>query len=137
MKGIEKLPVLFGFLMAGVLSALAVSACQRLPVTAPTIPAPPSSIPTVAPTQLEQGRISGSVLDQAGKPVAGATVRIQASQDFTTSDGQGRFVLRGLETGKAVTVSAWTDLYYCGRSINAAPIPEERQSGLRLGTSDG
>jgi len=133
MKGLEmKLPVLFGFLMAGGFIALAVSACQRLPVTSPTIPAPASSIPTVAPTQFEQGRISGSVLDQAGKPVAGATVRVQTSQDFTTSDGQGRFVLRGLETGKAVTVSAWKDLYYCAKQETVTPPVQDVQLRLRL-----
>jgi hypothetical protein len=81
---------------------------------------------------LEQDRISGSVLDQDGNPVEGATVRIQASQNFTTSDAQGNFVLRGLETGQAVTVSAWKDLYYCANQERVTPPAQDVQLRLRL-----
>jgi hypothetical protein len=120
------------FCLVGVLLVLRVSACQRLPVMAPTFPAPATSIPNITPSPLEQDSISGSVLDQAGKPVEGATVRIQASQNFTTSDVQGRFFLRGLETGKAVTVSAWKDLYYCAKQETVTPPAQDVQLTLRL-----
>ena len=115
-----------GFLAAGC------CACQRLPAAVPTSPAAPTATAIVPPTPLEQDRISGSVLDQDGNPVEGATVRIQASQNFTTSDAQGNFVLRGLETGQAVTVSAWKDLYYCVNQEKVTPPAQDVQLRLRL-----
>jgi Carboxypeptidase regulatory-like domain len=118
--------------LVGGLLTLGASACQRLPDTAPTSLASVTTIPTQPSTPMEQDRIAGSVLDQAGKPVEGAIVRIQASQNFAASDAQGRFVLRGLEAGKAVTVSAWKDGYYCTKQEMVTPPTQEVQLRLRL-----
>ncbi len=61
--------------------------------------------------------ISGVVIDENG-PVAGATVRIQATTNATLTDSNGRFVLTGLSVGESVTVSAWKDGYYCAKVDN-------------------
>ena len=49
------------------------------------------------------GSIEGTVIDQSGKPVAGATVEalvnIKRRNLFTTSDSAGRFVLRDIPSG--------------------------------------
>ncbi len=56
--------------------------------------------------------VSGIVRDKEG-PVAGATVRIQATENATLTDAHGRFTLSGLGTGQPVTVNAWKHTYYC------------------------
>lgn len=55
--------------------------------------------------------ISGVVLGDAGA-VPGAVVRVQATANHTTADGEGRFMLEGLGTEKPVTITAWAPGYY-------------------------
>ncbi len=101
-------------LPVGVLLLLCTSACSRPPVAiTPISPTATISSPTISPTPRQPEGITGSVVDAEGKPVAGATVRIQGSRNSTLTDAQGRFALTGMEAGKAVTVSAWKELYYC------------------------
>jgi hypothetical protein len=72
------------------------------------------------------------VLDKDGQPVAGATVRIQATQHATLSDAQGGFILYGLQPGQPVTISAWKDLYYCAKQESVTPPARNIQLVLRL-----
>jgi len=58
-----------------------------------------------------QGKISGLVRDNNG-PVAGAIVRIQTTELFTTTDGEGNFTLAGLSQANPVTLTAWASGYY-------------------------
>jgi hypothetical protein len=58
-----------------------------------------------------QGKISGLVRDYNG-PVAGAIVRIQTTELFTTTDGEGNFTLAGLSQANPVTLTAWASGYY-------------------------
>jgi len=76
---------------------------------------PPTSTSVVSPDQ-----VSGVVVDPGG-PVAGATVRIQATANQTTTDAAGRFTLTGLRPGVPVTVSAWKDGYYCTKMEGVTP----------------
>ncbi len=56
---------------------------------------------------LGQTPITGTVRDQKGNPVAGASIAIRDSYDGATSDSSGRFAFRTSEKGKqVVTVSA-------------------------------
>ena len=58
-----------------------------------------------------EARVSGQVVDAAG-PVGGATMRVRATPNATTSDADGSFLLGGLVPGEQVEVTAWADGYY-------------------------
>jgi len=62
----------------------------------------------------------------------GATVRIQATTNETTTDSKGRFTLTGLQAGAAVTVSAWKHSYYCAKIENVVPPATDLRLLLRL-----
>jgi hypothetical protein len=64
--------------------------------------------------------VSGFVVDSEG-PVEGATVRIQATTNATTSAADGSFTLDGLAGGVPVTVSAWKHTYYCAKVEGVLP----------------
>ena len=82
----------------------------------------------------QQFMIEGVVLDESG-PVLGATVRIQATSIETTTDENGRFVLKVAET--EVTVSAWKHGYYTARAVNIlAPTEDVELSLHRYQTED-
>jgi hypothetical protein len=74
--------------------------------------------------------ISGLVVDVNG-PVAGATVRIQATTHATTTAADGTFTLSGLAEGIPVTVSAWKHTYYCAKIEGVAPPANEISLTLR------
>lgn len=75
--------------------------------------------------------VSGVVMDADG-PVVGATVRIQATRNETSSDSEGRFTLTGLQPGIPVTVSAWKHSYYCAKIENVVPPSTDLTFFLRL-----
>ncbi len=100
---------------AGLLLAALLFACA--PQSTPTASLAPLS-PTASPSA---DSITGLVLDPEGAPLAGATVRVQATTNQTLSDDEGRFTLAGLEAGAPVTVSAWADGYYCAMVEGVTP----------------
>ena len=65
-------------------------------------------------------------------PVAGATVRVQASDIETLTDDAGRFTLTGLAEGVPITISAWKALYYCAKVEGIIPSTENVTLTLRL-----
>ena len=71
------------------------------------------------------------MLDETG-PVAGAIVRVQATTNETVSDGDGHFMLTGLQSGIPVTVSAWKHTYYCAKIENVVPPSTDVTFFLRL-----
>lgn len=75
--------------------------------------------------------IRGCVVDASG-PVAGATVRIQASGNSTLTADDGTFVLGGLTEGVTVTVSAWKERYYCAKVERVLPPANNLTLTLRL-----
>ena len=66
--------------------------------------------------------ISGVVVDDAG-PIAGATVRVQATSNKTLTDELGRFTVAA-EGTDPVTISAWKHLYYCAKAELVTPPAE-------------
>jgi hypothetical protein len=68
-------------------------------------------------TVLVQGASSTSVtgwVRDAEGPVAGATVRVKATKNATTTDAEGRFELAGLEPNEPALLTAWARGYYIG-----------------------
>jgi hypothetical protein len=58
-----------------------------------------------------QGAVSGVVVDAKG-PVAGATVRMRASDNVTWTGDDGQFTLTSLPEGQKIEIAAWDDGYY-------------------------
>lgn len=79
--------------------------------------------------------ISGRVID-AGGPVAGATVRVQATANSTVTGADGTFVLGGPAEGVPVTVSAWKEGYYCAKVENVVAPAADVTLTLRLYQTD-
>ncbi len=96
------------------------------------MPSLPPASTTVPFTQLAPDTISGTVVDQDGKAVAGAQVSIQATTHITLTDEQGHFSLQGLAPGQVVTVSAWKDGYYCASQPTVSPPATGVRLALRL-----
>jgi len=90
------------------------------------------SVVSASPTSTISGLVSG--LD--GTPVAGAIVRIQATNNSTTTAADGLFTLSGLTDGVAVTVSAWKDKYYCAKVEGVVPPASDTVLVLRLYQAD-
>lgn len=57
--------------------------------------------------------VSGTVVDSNG-PLAGATVRVKATENKTLSAADGSFRLTGLTAGVPVSVTAWSEGYFVG-----------------------
>jgi len=72
-----------------------------------------------SPTTVESAQqaslttVSGFVRDANG-PVAGATVRVKATEYKTITDAEGHFVLSGLPDNEPVALTAWAKGYYIG-----------------------
>jgi mono/diheme cytochrome c family protein len=73
---------------------------------------------------------SGLVYDADG-PVVGAIVRVQATDNATLTDDEGRFTLAGLTEGGPVTVSAWKHGYYCAKVEGVVPAASDLALTLR------
>ena len=85
------------------------------------------------PTQTQgSASVSGVVVDQGGKPVASARVRIQATKNLTYTASDGAFALYGLSPGVTVTVSAWKQAYYCAKAETVLPPATGVSLTLRL-----
>ena len=59
-----------------------------------------------------QATVSGVVKDlNTGLPIAGATVRVQATDDYTITTADGSFTLNGLPDGVWTRLAAWKEGY--------------------------
>ena len=120
------------YLLSLFLTVLFLAACAPQPM--PPVTTATSTLPAIqhpSPTPLPQDMITGVVSD-GNDLLAGATVRVQATDNSTLTDAQGRFTLQGLEAGKPVTVSAWKENYYCAKVDGLAPPVGEVALTLRL-----
>ncbi len=73
-----------------------------------------------------QDSISGMVVDEEEKPIAGAAIRLKAADNFVLTDEEGQFVLSGLPNKKPCLLTAWAKGYYNGGG----------QSEYTVGTAD-
>ena len=72
---------------------------------------PALTIDSAEPTQ-SVNSISGVVLDEANTPIAGAVVRVKATEKYTTTDENGKFELADLHPEESVILTAWAEGYY-------------------------
>jgi hypothetical protein len=102
------------------------------PTALPTVPptVTPTTLPPIPSPTLPPDAVSGVVRDRDG-PVAGATVRVQATTNATLTDDEGRFTLTGLSKGVAVTISAWKHTYYCAKIEEVVPPASDIALTLR------
>jgi hypothetical protein len=87
-----------------IVSRIAVAAAGMCLALSAAAQSGPASSPTT---------ISGIVRDANG-PLAGATVRVRATANKTTTDEDGHFVLSGLQSDEPVVLTAWAKGYYNG-----------------------
>lgn len=76
--------------------------------------------PAIAQTT---GTITGTVIDSSG-PVAGAFVRIRATDIHTTTDDQGQFTLTAVPTSTEVELTAWARGYYIAYTALTPPASD-------------
>lgn len=55
---------------------------------------------------ISQTRVSGRVIDNKGKPIAGASLSLKQTYDGTVTDSTGKFSFRSTEKGKQVLVAS-------------------------------
>jgi TonB-dependent Receptor Plug Domain len=117
---LHRLPLLFAALAIAISGA---AVAQPLPSEAPVPPPPtPATDPSPAPPASDELEVTGRVVNAFGRPLAGATVRLEAApQRRTTSDVKGTFKLRaplgatliieasGFEVGLAAVTGATVD----------------------------
>ena len=70
-------------------------------------------VPAVLVQSAFSTSVTGLVRDANG-PVAGATVRVKATEIETRTEPDGHFVLAGLEPNEPVVLTAWAKGYYIG-----------------------
>lgn len=70
-------------------------------------------LPFIAKEFPPAGTITGMVQDANG-PVAGATVRVRATDNKTTTAADGSFTLTGISASVPVSVTAWAQGYFVG-----------------------
>jgi len=66
--------------------------------------------------------VTGIVVDESGRLIAGATVREQTKAPSTTTAEDGTFTLAGLAGGTEIVVTAWKESYYPGGETVTPPI---------------
>jgi hypothetical protein len=74
-------------------------------------------------------RVVGTVYEQNGQAMAGASVRLRASELGAQTDAEGHFILTGFNPAFKVRVTAWADGYYIAGST---VWPWERDISLTL-----
>lgn len=84
-------------------SCLALSLCSTVGAYARPSAAP--SNPEIGQTSKSIPVVKGTVLDQDGQPVIGATVIIKGTSNGTVTDFDGNYVLRNVPQGATVEIS--------------------------------
>lgn len=69
--------------------------------------------------------VSGRVVNEEGKPLAGAVVRIRATDHATVTDHEGNFNLIGLSRDDEAFITAWVSGYYINGVDNVTPGTQE------------
>lgn len=78
------------------------------------------SEPTTLPSPSEKevsypaGTVRGVIYSHTGYPIAGARVRLQATNNLTMTGNDGSFSFNKIDFSAPVTITAWVDGYYVG-----------------------
>lgn len=102
------------FLVVLFLGADALSAYKNKPDSIHLLPTGSLLITPTASVFKDNDSIRGIVVDEKGKPVAGATVRVKTTQVSCTTDSEGHFTLTHLTPGERVILTSWASGYYGG-----------------------
>jgi len=122
-RGVRGLVAALALILAAMLASCVESAQGPEPPTRPAAPATPAAPAPLSPSPSPAViLLHGFVLDAEG-PLAGATVRLRATDMVTETAGDGSFTLAGLSATTPVSVTAWSEGYYVGWA-NAVPGPE-------------
>jgi len=78
----------------------------------------------VAVRALPTATVSGVVLDENDLPVEGATVRVKATTNATTTGSDGTFTLTGVPEGITATITAWQAEYYIAETDVVPPVSD-------------
>lgn len=114
-------------------SALLCACGRQSPLTAHPTTLPPTAYPPLTTDAVASPiSVTGTILDPEGEPLPRATVRIQATDNQTTTDHEGHFVLTGLDVSTPVTVSAWMEGYYCAKIEDVIPPQSNITINMRL-----
>ncbi len=95
---------------------LVVGACLIVAMSQSALLAPSLASKLTTPTPERgpsPGVLSGVVYDSEG-PVTGATVRVQLTENKTTSGTNGSFIMENLTITEPISVTAWAPGYYVG-----------------------
>jgi TonB-linked SusC/RagA family outer membrane protein len=83
-----------------------------------------------SPETVQQAKnVTGSVVDEAGEPVIGASVAIKGTQNGSITDIDGRFTLRNVPSGATIVVSfigyTTKEIAYTGQSSLSVTLAED------------
>jgi hypothetical protein len=67
---------------------------------------------------LDDNSIRGIVVDEENHPIPGAIVRVKATNQFTTTDSEGKYALTNLDQTGTYLLTAWAPGYYNGGGDN-------------------
>lgn len=76
--------------------------------------------------------IAGKVTDPQARPVGGATVRIEGSSERTVTDGEGAFVLAGVELGARTLLVSARGLRPASRRVKLDKAGEIARRSIQL-----
>ncbi len=106
-------------LLAGL---ILISCAAPTPVPSPEVDEP---VVTEETEVFEEMDISGVVLGEDGKPISGATVRVQATNLSTTTGEEGDFILGGVRVDDTVRLTAFSpDCYIVEADVAAGQSDE-------------
>lgn len=74
---------------------------------------PTEAVPTIEKSveSLSADAVSGIVVDKEGKPIGNATVRLQATSLYTTTNSEGQFILEGIQRDDPFRLTAFSPGY--------------------------
>lgn len=103
-------------------------AAALLTFAAPAVMASPAAEPLSAEAQQTDATCSGTVIDNTGEPLIGATVRVIGNDKaVAVTDVDGHFTLKNVKVGSTITVSyiGYQDakLVWAGQNVNIALQP--------------
>jgi hypothetical protein len=79
----------------------------------------------------DYGSVIGNVVDQAGKPIANAFVRITGTTTTSTTDAHGEFLIRHVAVGQQ-TISAYAAGYNAQATLDVVVVKDQTASAGNL-----